>query len=132
MNNKGFTLVEVLAVLVILVTIVGISFTSISAFLERNKVKQNEQIENLIKHYASLYVSDHREAIRTNFNGEKVTCFIYLSTLKENNYLTDEEITDADGNILRGVVLFNMDDNSYVYENEMSDDYMECVVDEDE
>ena len=132
MNNKGFTLVEVLAVLVILVTIVGISFTSISAFLERNKVKQNEQIENLIKHYASLYVSDHREAIRANFNGEKVTCFIYLSTLKENNYLTDEEITDADGNILRGVVLFNMDDNSYVYENEMSDDYMECVVDEDE
>ena len=41
LNDKGFTLVELLAALVILTAIMGIAIPSISSSLERTKEKQN-------------------------------------------------------------------------------------------
>ena len=41
-NKKGFTLVELLAVVVILLAISVMAISSIGAAVERNKAKQNE------------------------------------------------------------------------------------------
>lgn len=57
MNNKGFTLVELLAVIVILV---GISLTTvmgISASLERRDVKECEEQVEIAKNAAKIYFS---------------------------------------------------------------------------
>ena len=40
-NNKGFTLVELLVVIVILLAIVSLAIPSLTASMERNKTKTN-------------------------------------------------------------------------------------------
>ena len=48
LNKKGFTLIELLAVVVILLAITVIAVSSISAAIERNKVKQNDTKKEVI------------------------------------------------------------------------------------
>ena len=55
LNKKGFTLIELLAVVVILLAISIIAVSSISAAIERNKVKQNDAKKELIISYAKIY-----------------------------------------------------------------------------
>lgn len=96
LNNKGFTLVELLAVLVILLAIMGIAIPSISSSLERTKAKQNEVRYKMIESAAEQYVTDHKNAVYGKL-GSNTKCFILVSKLKEYGYLTDDEMKDADG-----------------------------------
>ena len=86
LNKKGFTLVELLAVVVILLAISVIAVSSISAAIERNKAKQNEAKKEIIISYAKLYYDSHK-------NSESDKC-INFSQLD----LGDSESKDADGN----------------------------------
>ena len=61
LNNKGFTLIELLAVVVILLAISVIAVSSISAAMERNKVKQDEAKKEVIISYAKLYYDEHKK-----------------------------------------------------------------------
>ena len=63
-NKKGFTLVELLAVVVILLAISVIAVSSISAAIERNKEKQNDSKKELIVSYGKLYYDEHKRAYR--------------------------------------------------------------------
>ena len=94
LNRKGFTLVELLAVVVILLAISVIAVSSISSAIERNKVKQNEAKIEIILSYAKLYYEEHK-------NTETDGC-IDLYQLD----LSDAERVDADGNDFRGVVTY--------------------------
>ena len=55
LNNKGFTLVELLAVLVILIAIMSIAIPSISSSLERSKSKQDTAKQKILESAAELY-----------------------------------------------------------------------------
>lgn len=105
LNNKGFTLVELLAVLVILIAIMSIAIPSISSSLERSKVKQNEARIKNIESAAELYVTDNKNTIYTNLNNQ-ISCYIALNTLTTNGYLSSDEIQDADGNDFTGRIIF--------------------------
>lgn len=94
LNNKGFTLVELLAVLVILVAIMSIAIPSISSSLERSKGKQEESKHKILESAAELYVTDHRNSIT------KSSCVITLETLLNENYIDADAATDSDGNPL--------------------------------
>ena len=59
LNQKGFTLVELLAVLVILITIMGIAIPTISSSLERTKAKQNQARYKVLETTAEMYVTDN-------------------------------------------------------------------------
>ena len=91
LNNKGFTLVELLAVLVILVAIMSIAIPSISSSLERSKGKQEESKHKILESAAELYVTDHRNSIT------KSSCVITLETLLNENYIDEDAATDSDG-----------------------------------
>ena len=92
LNNKGFTLVELLAVLVILVVIMSIAIPSISSSLERSKGKQEESKHKILESAAELYVTDHRNSIT------KSSCVITLETLlNENGFIS----TTLGKNVLR-------------------------------
>ena len=99
-DNKGFTLVELLAVLVILITIMSIAIPTIGSSLERNKEKQNEQKKKLLQSAAELYVTDHKNSI-----GDDKTC-INLNTLVSNGYVDDGAIKDSDNEPFRGCISF--------------------------
>ena len=60
MNNKGCTLIELLAVVVILLAISVIAISSISAAIERNKGKQNEE-KKLKRGYLICPTQDNRK-----------------------------------------------------------------------
>ena len=98
MNNKGFTLVELLAVIVILLSVSLVSVYGISSSLNKRDIKErNEEIE-LAKNAAKIYFS------LDGLYESKVT----IEKLKAKNYLkektdklkdTDEISIDENGSI---------------------------------
>lgn len=60
MNNRGFTLIELIATIALLTIIAVISFVSINGVLEHEKVADCENLIGNIKSAASEYVSDNR------------------------------------------------------------------------
>ena len=59
LNKKGFTLVELLVVIVILVIIMSIAIPSITSSLDRSKAKQRDAKVKLIESAAEIYVDRH-------------------------------------------------------------------------
>ena len=123
LNNKGFTLVELLAVLVILIAIMGIAIPTISSSLERTKDKQNKARYKILESAAEQYVTDHKNSVYERL-GNNNSCFFELNALSE--YLSIDDMKDADGNEITGGVIFTRphedgDGNkipvSYKYEN---------------
>lgn len=114
LNNKGFTLVELLAVLVILIAIMGIAIPSISSSLERQKQKQNQARYDLLESTAELYVTDNKNAIykkleTTNTN----SCAILISDLID--YLSEVEMKDANDKDLSKYYIIFTRPNNYKY-----------------
>lgn len=82
MNNKGFTLVELLAVILVLIGVSLIAVSSISSSLGRREEKElAEQIE-LAKNAAKIY-----------FSLEDKTC-VKVGTLIDENYFNGTSKTD--------------------------------------
>ena len=95
LNRKGVTLVELLAVVVILLAITVMAVASISAAIERNKVKQDNAKKEVIVSYAQLYYQEHRNSLGTS------GC-ISVASLP----LSDSEITDSNGDTFTGGVRY--------------------------
>ena len=101
LNNKGFTLVELLAVLVILIAISSIAIPTISSSLERSKDKQTKAKEKLLLSAAELYITDHRNAI----TAPNETCYI-----EENDLITEKYIDkDEEENNTNRIIEYNID-----------------------
>lgn len=115
-DNRGFTLVELLAVLVILIAIMGIAIPSISSSLERSKEKQNESRKKVLVSAAEVYVTDHKNQIYNNI-GSNSTCSITLDELQE--YLPDGATKDSDDKDLTGCIQFTKP-NTYKYSSSCS------------
>lgn len=103
LNNKGFTLVELLAVVVIMLAISVMAVSSISSSIERNKKKQTAAKIKVIESSAEVYYNDHKNPIILSEKG----C---LSLGKLG--LSDKEMRDADGNIFNGCISLN--DNTFL------------------
>lgn len=85
LNKKGFTLVELLVVIVILGVIMSIAIPSITSSIERSKDKQKTQIINLIVSAGELYVDKHKNTLTTP---------ITLNQLIKDGLITKEEMKD--------------------------------------
>ena len=66
LNNRGFTLVEVLAVIVILSILMAIMVPNVGKILEKNKENNYVDLEKSIISAAKIYVSDNRYNIFVN------------------------------------------------------------------
>lgn len=106
-NRKGFTLVELLAVVVILLAISVIAVSSISAAIERNKKKEDDTKKAVIVEYAKLYYQEHKNS----YSGMNSGC-IMLGELD----LTDNEMVDSDGDSFAGGVRFSGSGESFSYD----------------
>lgn len=60
LNRKGFTLIEILAVIVILSMLMAIMVPTVGTLLEKSKEGHYKSLENSIKKAAKIYMSDHR------------------------------------------------------------------------
>lgn len=60
LNNKGFSLIETIAVVVILAVLATIMIPSVSRVIASNKEKSYENLEQSIISSAKIYISDNR------------------------------------------------------------------------
>lgn len=58
LNKKGFTLVELLVVIVIILAIMLVALPSINNTLDKSKTKDNSRTKELIESAASVYAND--------------------------------------------------------------------------
>ena len=123
LNNKGFTLVELLAVLVILVAIMGVAIPTISSSLERTKAKQNEARYKLIESAAEQYVTDHKNAIYNKL-GTNNSCYIQINQLTT---LSNDEMKDADDNDISGHYIKFTKPSNYEYSSTEPSGIISCI-----
>ena len=102
MNNKGFTLVELLAVLIILTAIMGIAIPGISSSMQRTKSKQDAEKKKLLESYAEIFVADHKAEVYRKLNNK--IAYICLSDMEE--YLPDGATIDSNDHQITGYIKF--------------------------
>ena len=91
MNNKGFTLVEILAMLVVLAILLAISVPNISGILSKQK-------ENISVDDANKLVESTKIKVRTKLNvelpNENKNCNVYTMAFLDSN---DDYTTGTNG-----------------------------------
>ena len=108
LNKKGFTLVELLVVIVILGVIMSIAIPSITSSIERSKDKQKTQIIKLIESAGELYVDKHKNTVKP---GQ-----ITLDKLIGDGLITAQEMKDPfnEKSTLCGYISYNGSDVVWV------------------
>ena len=115
LNRKGYTLVELLAVVVILSVLLAIMIPSVNYLIDINKENNYKNLKESILGAAKMYMSDNRYNIILDYQDEGGLCVdsevdegvlkineidingkITLETLVSNNYIT----TNKDGYII--------------------------------
>ena len=99
MNNKGFTLVELLSVMVILVSISLIVVGGISASLEKRDIRECVEQQELAVGAAKIYFS------LNNVSSVRV------SELKNGNYFSDDKKVDR----LKNEDIITISSDKYLY-----------------
>lgn len=90
MNNKGFTLVELLAVIVILGIILAFMYPNVISLIENNKKENYNRLKKSIESATRAYISDYRYEISVNCSIDSNDC----SITKINNVdIVDSNIT---------------------------------------
>ena len=128
MKNKGFTLAEVLGVVVILGLLVIVAFPPLLNQLKKSKNTLSEAELKILGEAAGLYIDDHLSNYPTV--EDNVYC-ISLDTLVKNGYLkspiidatTNEEINEVNNEIR--VVINGQNDYSYDLRDKTTSD--KCV-----
>lgn len=102
LNNKGFTLVEILAVVVILGLLLALMYPNINKIIKQNKEKNYEKLETSIESSTKLYISDHKYEI--SVDGTSITKIGNQEIIDNKilvSYLVKEgEIKTNDDNII--------------------------------
>ena len=92
-NKKGFTLVELLCVIIIMVLLIIISYPNFSSLSGKSKTKYDNTTNVLIKNAASMYVNNHLDEFNTS-TSKRIT----IGTLIQDEYV-DGEIIGSDGKV---------------------------------
>ena len=102
LNNKGYTLVEILAVIVILGMLLVIVIPNVGNLINMNKENNIKQFNISIKNAAKLYISDYKYEISVvgkcnNINDELTINKISTNTLTDGKILISTLVEE--GNI---------------------------------
>lgn len=131
LDNKGFTLVELLAVLVILISVMTIAVPAISGSLEESKSKQLEKNKKLLANASDFYVTNNKNMIFEKLD-RSTSCFIDLNILKNENYIDSSVLIDMDGNDLSEIAVIVFDSVSYTFtytlKEDINNDIEECTT----
>lgn len=88
MNKKGFTLVEILAVIVILAIVMTIAVPGIMTISQRMKNRSLDAKLNLIEKAAVTYAQDKSNAIKASCKNNSINCVLENDTEHEAGVTT--------------------------------------------
>ena len=91
MNKRGFTLVELMAVLILLAVLIGVSVAGIIAARDKSNQSLDKATTNLIITAAKKYVADDPDNI---FKEGRNAC-LRVGKLVDENYLQDPIVPDG-------------------------------------
>ena len=115
MKNKGFTLVEMLAVLVILGLLIGIGVFTVSNIKDNAEKNYYVSMEDTLKIAGNDYFNDNREDRPIDdYN------FVSLETLEEHSYLDSLKTYDKKENC-------DKSSGVYIYNTENGNEYEVCL-----
>ena len=119
-NNKGFTLVELLVVMIIFGVIIGLSFPAIKALQEKNVEKKYTTYQDSVKSGAKLYADAYGEDL---FGRQENGCTcVKLDELEAKKLIKDININDVTCDTDNSFVRITKEDDNYTYYN-----YLGCM-----
>lgn len=135
MNNKGFTLTELLVTIVIMGIITGLAFPSIRKLQEENRNEEFKAYEKVLVNAAKVYMDSHTNEISND------SCWVLSDKslvkkglIKENSlksgYTSESKIRiykDAGGNIKYVSILSIKKGSKLVYETNKNQSYSSCT-----
>lgn len=118
MNNKGFTLVEILAVLMITIIITSISFAGIGVLNKNIHQNMYEETVALIEASATRYGEDHQNKLNTSCtvdgSAQNKCGSITVQTLIDTGYISTKKKNDAGEAVLIDERKKEEDENYYL------------------
>ena len=100
MNNKGFTLVELLGVIILLSLIALITIPSISSWIKEGEEKANNQIKENIVLASKNWALDNKNLLPQNTNQ---TYKVTLNNLQNGGYIDKNLKLPSTGNELENI-----------------------------
>ena len=107
LNRKGFTLVELLAVILILTAVSLVAVASISSSLQRREGKECNEQKELVINASKIYFSN------TNCTSSNY-CVVTVGRLKELKYFNEQSKLDC----LEETNCVSFNENGYEFLNE--------------
>ena len=146
MNRKGFTMIELLAVIVVLGIVLVITFPNMTDVFKSSKLKSEEAFVERISQSIDSYVTLNSGSIgffeygpaNKNYGGSDHTVNIYKGTITMNTIIGSNIITGKDyknpGNenvaCNKNAEIEVYRDSDYVYCHKIKKDSLGCLTDE--
>lgn len=115
-NNRGFTLVELIAVMTLLAAIILVTVPVIINTIKKNDDKLGENFEKSLKQAAELYVERNRDVF-SDLNNIGGTAEVSTDTLIEEGYLKQDLENPIDNSsVLNYKIIVEVgNDNIFIY-----------------
>lgn len=131
-NKKGFTLVEMLAAIGILLLITILTYPSFNKLNKKTEEKFDYSIKTIVKNAAKIYVDNNKELIDEKITSNNGKYCLPVATLSSYDYL-DTPIKKSDGENLNlkscVYITKENEDNNIKYIYELSSDTVKDGVD---
>ena len=127
-TQKGFTFVEILAVVVLISILVAIAIPVVSKYVGKGKDTYNVSLKEQLELAGKSYFSHNKILLpvkKSNYIDKVATSYVLEPTLRTTNYLT-KELVDSDGrNCQKSYVFVRQDENT------TKNKYHACLICED-
>ena len=129
MKQKAFTLVELLAVILLIGLIAGIAIPSVTKIVENRKKKLYELTIKELKNIAKTYAANNPDVYVTV--DEMGYLYIPIGKLCDESYINCPVINPKNNREITGSILIKAVDESYTYEYTDDSQYVITFVNED-
>lgn len=144
MNKKGFTMIELLAVIVVLGIVLVITFPNMTDVFKSSKLKSEEAFVERISQSIDSYVTLNSSSIgfspdgtaQKNYGGSNHSVNVYKGTITMNTIISSNIITGKDYknpgnenvecNVNAEIEVYR--DSDYVYCHKIKKDSLECLT----
>lgn len=121
--KKGFTLIELMAVIIIISLLAILTFPNIVGQIKKSKNAKNNNVNAIVISATKKYINDNPNEYDKE---EYVDYCITIKDLVDNDYLKEDIVSDEDNNLLDYVVNISYEEDSkYEIASKCSSNYTE-------